>query len=93
MFTKNFWLSETGVLVRGARTFAQTAIAMLGVSQFSVFSIDWLNLIGVSSGAMLLSVLMSIDRNADSPKVIVEEIVAPAAEEPASLIGCGDSLR
>lgn len=100
MLTKSFWFSETGVLVRAARTFAQTSIAMLGVSQFSLFTVDWLNLVGVSGAAAFLSVLMSIDRSADVSKAVaVERISEPHVEtyiEPrieVESLGCGESLR
>jgi hypothetical protein len=104
MLTRQYWLGETGVFVRSVRTFAQTAIAMIGVSSFSVWSVDWINVLGVSLGAAFISVLMSLDRHAEVSKVaVVEPVVAPttsgvtplgfvagsAAEEP----GCGGSLR
>jgi len=94
MLTKTFWFSESGVLIRALRTFAQTSIAMLGVSTFSLWTVDWLNLVGTSGAAALLSILMSIDRNAEAPKVtLVESAPPPAIAPPAVAVGCGDSLR
>ena len=68
MLTKQFWIGDYGVLARCLRTFAQTAIAMIGVSSFSVWSVDWQNLIGVSLGAAFLSLLMSLDRSTEAAK-------------------------
>lgn len=106
MFNKHYWLGESGVFVRAVRTFAQTAIAIIGVSSFSVWSMDWTNVIGVSLGAALVSVLMSLDRHSEPAKVtIIEE---HAVEHPTSgvtplgLVGvaeteswppCGGSFR
>jgi hypothetical protein len=62
MFSRSFWLGDNGAIVRSVRTAAQTAIAMVGVSSFSLWSVDWVDVLGVSGGAALLSLLMSIDR-------------------------------
>jgi hypothetical protein len=65
---------------------------MLGVSQFSLFSVDWMNLVGVSGAAAFLSVLMSIDRSADVSKAVAVERISET--QPGSeTFGCGDSLR
>jgi hypothetical protein len=83
MLSKQFWIGEYGVLARCLRTFAQTAIAMIGVSSFSVWSVDWQNVIGVSLGAAVLSVLMSLDRSAE---------VAKSAPAPF-VTACGDARQ
>lgn len=108
MFTRQYWLGETGVVVRAVRTFAQTAIAIIGVSSFSVWSMDWQNILGVSLGSALVSILMSLDRQAEIPKVVVEPVVVePSVTPPTSGVtplgfvggaaveepGCGGSLR
>lgn len=81
LFTsKTFWLGDAGVLVRAVRTAAQTAIALLGVSQFSLFTVDWKNVVGVSGASALLSVLMSLDRSTEVAKITVNETVAPAPQ-------------
>jgi hypothetical protein len=84
MFGRQFWLGESGVLARCLRTFAQTAAAMIGVSSFSVWSVDWQNVLGVSLGAALLSILMSLDRSTE---------VAKAAPVPVVTAMCGDEPK
>jgi hypothetical protein len=84
MMSKQFWLGDYGVLARSLRTFAQTAIAMIGVSSFSVWSVDWQNVLGVSLGAALLSLLMSLDRSAE---------VAKLASTPVVTSMCGDEPK
>lgn len=76
---KNFWLGETGVIVRAIRTAAQTAIALLGVSQFSLFSVDWKNVLGVSGASAFLSILMSLDRSSEPARITVTEVMTPTA--------------
>jgi len=85
MLTKQFWIGNYGVLARCLRTFAQTAIAMIGVSSFSVWSVDWQNVLGVSLGAAVLSILMSLDRigEADADKAVLAPVVT-------SMV-CGDA--
>lgn len=96
LFSKVFWLGDNGALVRAVRTAAQTAIAMLGVSQFSLWTVDWWNVLGVSGASALLCVLMSIDRfEALMTKPPVgqsdsQPMPVPVAE-PIQFVGCGDS--
>jgi len=45
---------------RAIKTFAQAAIATLGVGTVGLLTIDWANLLSVSAGAAFLSVLTSI---------------------------------
>lgn len=78
MWTRNFWIGEAGVLARSIRTFAQTAVAMIGVSSFSVWSVDWKNVLGVSLGSALLSILMSLDRSSEVAR----------AEKAQPFVGC-----
>lgn len=92
MFTKQYWLGENGVLVRAIRTFAQTFISVVGVSQFSLFSADWQNVLGISLGAALVSVFMSLDRystGATAEHPVVSE--APQTEEVMQLGPLGTS--
>ena len=59
---------------RALKTFAQTAVAMLGAEALNVFQADLLATIGVSLGAGLLSVLTSIAsarvHGDDSPSLV-----------------------
>ena len=38
-------------------------MAVVGVSSFSVWSLDWHETLGVSLGSALLALLMAVDRN------------------------------
>lgn len=72
MLTKTFWLGENGVLVRAMRTWAQTAVAAIGVGQTNLFTADIKNTLALATSAAVVSILMSMDRNAatGSPMVI-----------------------
>lgn len=63
IFTKHYWLSEGGVLVRALRTAAQTAIAGLGVGTTNLFTADLKSIAALSLSAAVLSILMSFDRS------------------------------
>lgn len=65
MFTKQFWIGDSGVLVRAVRTWAQTAVATVGVGTTNLFSADLKNVLAVSTSAAIISILMSLDRSAD----------------------------
>ena len=62
MFTREFWLGDSGALVRAIRTWAQTALATLGLGTVNLFAADWKNVLAVSTSAAILSLLMSLDR-------------------------------
>lgn len=93
MFTREFWLGDSGALVRSVRTAAQTALAALGVGQTNLFSADWKNVAALASSSAILSLLMSLDRResllAPSP---IKDSVQPAVEQHPAY-GCNDSLR
>ena len=95
MFTKEYWLGDNGALVRSGRTAAQTAIATIGVGQTNLFSADIKNIAALSFSAMLLSLLMSLDRReallSDPPVVPVDP--AAADYQPVMVTGCGGDLR
>jgi hypothetical protein len=96
MFTKEFWLGDSGALVRAARTFAQTAAAMLTVATFTPFSIgQWVNVLVVSGTASLVSLLMSLDRReallTEPPRQVEPTYFVTPSVEAAP--GCGESLR
>lgn len=91
---KQFFLDASW---RAFRTFCQTLAAMLGGQTVNVLTADWHGMLGVSAGAALVSLLMSVDRErvvaapvnngtaVKTPGVYVTE------QEP--VLGCGDSLR
>lgn len=87
MLSKQFWFSDTGVLVRALRTFAQTAIATIGVGTTNLFSADLKNVLALSTTSAVLSILMSMDRSTVAPTTPVPSPVG----EP--VLGCGDALR
>ena len=105
MWTLTFWQAA---LTRAIRTFAQTLLSLWGATAFNIFSADLRQAIGVSLGASVLSVLMSLDRSspvhtAASP-AHVPDVVLPAqpvaaatttsfVDQPAGVYGCGDSIR
>ena len=57
MFRISFW-SYSGE--RAIKTFAQTAIAMIGTNSVGLFDLNWTSILGVSGTAALLSILTSI---------------------------------
>jgi len=78
MLTKNFWFGDAGVLVRAIRTWAQTAVAAIGVGTTNLFSADIKNVLALASSAAILSILMSLDRNtAAQPQEASLEIARP----------------
>lgn len=63
MFTKDFWLGDSGALARAVRTAAQTGISAITISTFTPWSVGaWLNVVVLSGTAAVVSVLMSLDR-------------------------------
>jgi hypothetical protein len=57
MATSGFWASA---LERAAKTFAQTALILLGAGPLDVLHIAWQSTLSLSAGAALLSVLTSL---------------------------------
>ena len=62
LFTSSFWKRSS---VRAIKTFAQTAVAMLGVGTTGIIEVDWINVLSVSCLAAVTSYLTSIS-SADS---------------------------
>ena len=75
MLTRHFWLGESGVLVRAIRTWAQTAIAAIGVGQTNLFTVDMKNTLALATSAAAVSILMALDRNTAATTVTVIEPV------------------
>ncbi len=57
MFTRKFWRDA---LERAVRTAAQAAATAFGGDVVNVWAVDWQTVTGLSLGAALLSVLMSL---------------------------------
>ena len=97
MFTRQFWLGESGVLVRAVRTWAQTAVAVIGVGTTNLFSADMKNVLALATSAAVLSVLMSLDRGTSvavaAPAAATIEPQPVAAVVATVVPGCGESLR
>lgn len=96
MLTREFWFSDTGILVRSVRTFAQTAVAMIGVNTTSLYTVDFKAVVGTAGLAALLSALMSLDRSTaavaavnGTPAEVVPERPVEAFVTP---MACGDKL-
>lgn len=45
---------------RALKTFAQTALATIGVGAAGIFEVDWVNVLSVSTLAMVMSLLTSV---------------------------------
>lgn len=98
ILTSTFW---SQALQRAVRTFAQTAIAAIGVGTTNLFSADVKNILALSVSSAVLSILMSIDRTSGEPSAAPEQItveVEPVREiatfaAPPITVGCGDSLK
>lgn len=52
------WLKAAGL--RAIRTFAQTAVAMLGGDMVGLMEVDWIAVLSVSATAAIVSLLTSI---------------------------------
>jgi len=82
---KQFWMDASW---RAFRTFCQTLAAVLGGQTVNILTADWDGMLGVSSGAALMSVLMSVDRE--------RAVIAPTthvAEAPALQASYSGDLR
>jgi hypothetical protein len=93
-----FWRDSTW---RAFRTFCQTLAAMLAGQTVNVLTAPWSGMLGVSAGAALVSLLMSVDRERVVVAPLRTEPVAKSldvnAEEPALqasyAAGCDGDLR
>lgn len=73
MFTKDFWLQATE---RALKTFAQFVLVLVGSTAFNVFSVDWMQILGLSLGGAVLSYATSIVsagiNKKDTPSLVKE---------------------
>ena len=97
MWNAAFW---SQALTRALRTFAQTALSAFGGNGLNIWTASWHQVIGLSAGAALLSLAMSVDRGTitPDPTPAVTPASTPAAltdvaAKPAPLGGCDTNLR
>jgi hypothetical protein len=57
LLSREFWAFSGE---RAIKTFAQAALATLGTGTVGLLTIDWVNLLSISGGAALLSILTSV---------------------------------
>ena len=78
MFSRLFWKDT---VERAVKTFAQSALATLGLGATDVLSTDWVGVVSVGAGAAVVSVLTSLASTAR------DNTVSPAsvAEVPDNL--------
>lgn len=93
---RQFWLDSSW---RAFRTFCQTLAAMLGGQTVNVLTVDWQGMLGVSAGAALVSLLMSVDRervvasSGHNVTAVTQTVVNTDSQGQASYEGCGSDLR
>ena len=58
MFNFKRWIVAAGV--RAMRTFAQTAVSMVGGNVVGVLQVDWVGILSVAATAAILSLLTSV---------------------------------
>jgi hypothetical protein len=85
------WAVDSGI--RGVKTFAQTLVSLVGLHAVNVVNVDWRTDLGISAGALVVSVLQNIQRLpyttpapsvVDTPDPAAVADAAPAAAEPAA---------
>ncbi|MEX0895641.1 MAG: holin [Patescibacteria group bacterium] len=69
-YTKKFWSYS---LERMVKTFAQSAIAVLGTGSVGLLAIEWVDMFSIAGGAAFLSLLTSIVTNGRKPSGNSEE--------------------
>jgi hypothetical protein len=57
MYDLRFWKAS---IERAVKTFAQTLVALIGTTAVTIVDLDWMQMLGVSATATLLSVLTSL---------------------------------
>jgi hypothetical protein len=57
MFDSRFWIAASE---RAVKTFAQSLLALIGTGAVGIMDLDWLQMLGISVTATLMSVLTSV---------------------------------
>jgi hypothetical protein len=57
MFDSRFWIAAAE---RAVKTFAQTLVALIGTGAVGIMDLDWMQMLGVSATATVLSILSSV---------------------------------
>lgn len=94
MYDLRFWKAS---IERAVKTFAQTLVALIGTTAVTIVDLDWMQMLGVSATATLLSVLTSLasanfgstgpslaDETVEPDPVIVE-VVPEKATKPRAV--------
>jgi hypothetical protein len=93
MYDLRFWKAS---IERAVKTFAQTLVALIGTTAVTIVDLDWMQMLGVSATATLLSVLTSLasanfgstgpslaDETVEPDPIIVEVVPEKAAKPRA----------
>lgn len=59
VFTWSFWKDAVS---RSVRTFCQTLVSVLGVSELNIFTASWSAALGISLGSSFVAFMMCLDR-------------------------------
>ena len=73
MFDFKRWLAAAGV--RALKTFAQTAVSMVGGNVVGVLQVDWVGILSVATTAAVLSLLTSVAGLPEVPETDEEDKV------------------
>ena len=71
MFNFKKWIVAAGV--RALRTFAQTAVSMVGGNVVGVLQVDWVGILSVAVTAAILSLLTSVAGLPEVPETDEDE--------------------
>lgn len=76
LWSRSFWVDATE---RAVKTFAQSALATLGVGATDIMSVNWMGVLSVGAGAAVVSVLTSIasERTGISGTASLTTVVEP----------------
>ena len=77
MFDQRFWLAASE---RAIKTFAQALVALIGTGAVNIVSLDWMQMLGISASAAVVSILTSVASANFGPNPgpsLVDETIEP----------------
>lgn len=76
LWSKSFWIDATE---RAIKTFAQSALAVVGVGVTDIMSVNWMGVLSVGAGAAFVSLLTSVasERTGISGTASLTTVVEP----------------